>query len=379
MWHFGPTMSHQNANWGVVGLACLLLSACGGADEGAADGISSLGDDDGAEADMGDEAGDDDSGDGPLLDIGAGSDLPGQEECASVDAAAEAKKLPADILVVVDNSGSMDDEVAQVQAQLNGFSQQIIGSGVDVRVILMSSYPGDGNGICIEPPLGSGGCPNQDTNAPTFVHIDERIGSSNALSLILQDADQWGAWMRPEATTHIFVVTDDESNLGGQSFLDSFYALSPDYTDLRFHGVVSLQNCAFAADIGDTYEQLALQTGGIIADLCDQDFAPVFQELSTAVIGGSLLPCEFEIPPPPEGETFDPDQVNVEFSDGVDSFPIGRVEDVSECALVADGWYYDDPVNPTAILMCEQTCSKFQNLEQANLQILFGCETMPAG
>ena len=73
---------------------------------------------------------------------------------------------------------------------------------------------------------------------------------------------------------------------------------------------------------------------------------------SAGVIGGSLLSCEFEIPPPPQGESFDPDEVNVEFSDGIGNVtPIGRVDDEAGCAQVSGGWYYDDLANPTTILM----------------------------
>ncbi|NVB37300.1 VWA domain-containing protein [Pseudenhygromyxa sp. WMMC2535] len=333
-----------------------------------------------------DEAGDDeedsldDGGldEGPLLDFGnMDPDDTEEEECASVDAAAEAKKLPADIIIVVDNSGSMGDEAAAVQANLNSFSQLIIDSGVDVHVALLSSYPDNGYGICVDPPLGGGTCPNSDDNLPLFNHVDLSIGSSNALQRLVNSYDEWGPYIREDAVTHVLIVTDDESNMSASAFMNSFTSLAPGLDDVRVHGVVSMQNCADAADIGDTYIDLAEMTGGVVADLCDQDFVPVFQALSEEVIGGSLLPCEFEIPAPPEGENFDPDKVNVEFDDGQGNVvTLTRVESAEECAQVDAGWYYDDPEAPTTIIMCEQTCTTFQGLEQASVEILFGCETI---
>ena len=346
------------------------------------DGIGSLGD--GGDDAMGDQGdgldGLDSSGldsGGSLLDMGA-IDPEGQEEeeCASVTAGAEAKKLPADIIIVVDNSGSMAAEASAVQAELNDFSQQIIASGVDVHVSLISSYPGDGHGICIDAPLGSGGCPGSDDNLPLFNHVNQFVSSHDALQRVLQSYGEWGPSTREDATTHILVVSDDESNMSGQQFLDQFYALRPDYADLRLHAVVSMHNCSYAADIGDTYINLGAQTNGVVADLCDQNFGPVFDALSAEVIGGSLLPCEFAIPEPPEGESFDPDKVNVALDDGMGTVTtIPRVDDAGQCAFVAEGWYYDDPENPSAILMCEQTCGSFQGLEQGNVEIMFGCET----
>jgi hypothetical protein len=354
-----------------------------GRDAGAGEGLTSLGDEAGSET--GDDQTDTgesgfDEGMTPMLDLGgAGDETPEEEECASVEQAAEATKLPADIIVVVDNSGSMEAEADAVQANLNAFSQQIIASGVDVRVTLISSYPSEGHGICVDPPLGSGGCPNQDTNQPLFLHVDQFVASHDALEQVLDHFDTWGPTTRPDATTHVFVVTDDESNIGPNNFDTQFRALAPHFDDYKLHAVASLSNCDEAAAIGDTYIELAGLTGGVLADLCDQDFAPVFDALSTEVIGGSLLACEFVIPPPPPGETFDPDEVNVEFSDGINATTIGRVDDAAGCAQVSAGWYYDDPVNPTTILMCPQTCDVFQGLTDASVTISFGCATVPAG
>ena len=85
------------------------------------------------------------------------------------------------------------------------------------------------------------------------------------------------------------------------------------------------------------------------------------------------------IPPPPDGMDFDPDQVNVEFDDGAGGIlDIGRVESPAECAGVTDGWYYDDPMAPTRIIVCPQTCTKIQGFDMASISIKFGCATIPA-
>ena len=90
----------------------------------------------------------------------------------------------------------------------------------------------------------------------------------------------------------------------------------------------------------------------------------------------------YTIPPVPQGETFDPAQVNVEFSDGggVSLLDLGYVEGAAACAGVGNGWYYDDPAMPSTILLCPQTCDAVQGFPpMSRVSIKFGCATVPAG
>lgn len=319
----------------------------------------------------------------PIPDVGTpgGSGGPGgEEECASQTTPAENMRQPADIIVVVDNSGSMDFEAAAVQTNLNAFSQQMVDSGIDVHVVLMSSYPGDGNGICIDPPLGIGGCDDNDNNPPVFTHIDSRIGSNDALVQILEHEPEWSVVLRPDAQLHFMVVTDDESELGALEFDMALKALDPNYALYKLNGIVCTTECAETAAIGDTYITLGQLTNGIIGDLCLQDFQPVFDQLATEVISGAQIACEWDIPAPPPGEDFDPTKVNVEFDDGLGGgFEIGYVDSAADCPNVVDGWYYDNAAAPTKILACAQTCQKIQGVETAQINISLGCDSVPAG
>ncbi|MBN1652828.1 MAG: VWA domain-containing protein [Deltaproteobacteria bacterium] len=90
------------------------------------------------------------------------------------------------------------------------------------------------------------------------------------------------------------------------------------------------------------------------------------------------LECEWEIPAPPEGEQFDQDKVNVEFSTtglDTDKQVFGRVEGEQQCGNKL-GWYYDNPDNPTRIIACEQACSTIQSSETGTINILLGCGTL---
>src|SRR6188768_3785191 len=58
---------------------------------------------------------------------------------ATVSAAAKLIKVPVDIILVLDNSGSMEDELDAVEKNINvNFANILQQSGVDYRVILIS-------------------------------------------------------------------------------------------------------------------------------------------------------------------------------------------------------------------------------------------------
>ena len=350
----------------------------------------------------GETMGDDETaegGGGPKLDIG--SDESGGvdtgNECAAISDTADVGIQPADILVVVDNSGSMSMEAAFVQANMNAFSSQIFLANIDAHVALISANSSDDAGICLPQPIGSGSCPADD-NPPSYLHIADGVGSSNALEKILQHYDQWSTIFRPTAAKHVIVVTDDDSSISANDFDTMFRALDPTLEDYTFHAIaapedpnpfeclVVMTTCCgpggipLSADVGQVYIDLASLTGGVFGNLCEQNFGPVFDQVSMQVVSGATLACEYDIPPPPDGEEFNPAQVNVEFEDGMGTtLPIGNVPGLADCAGVSDGWYYDDPLMPTKIVVCPQTCDQIQGLNNASVSIQFGCATIPAG
>jgi hypothetical protein len=89
--------------------------------------------------------------------------------------------------------------------------------------------------------------------------------------------------------------------------------------------------------------------------------------------------CQWGIPTPPDGESFDQDQVNVQFSsDSGSPQRIGYVDSKDGCAAAEGGWYYDDNAAPSSILVCDQTCNILTAITSARVDILLGCATEPA-
>ena len=54
----------------------------------------------------------------------------------------------------------------------------------------------------------------------------------------------------------------------------------PKIDSYTFHAIVSTQWCDDAAALGFVYMGLVKDTGGVLGNLCKQDFAPVWNEVS---------------------------------------------------------------------------------------------------
>ncbi len=321
-------------------------------------------------------------------DTGAVSDTSFDQCGTAVDTTA-VQRFPADIVIVVDNSGGMEEEVVMVQDNMNGFFWQIAAAGVDPHVVLISDDSDDSRGICIAAPLGSGSCPDDSNPSANYLHSTRSVTSHVALDRIIDTYDHntygWNHMLRREAIIHFIVVTDDDSSLSMDEFIEDLSVLEPPLTDFVFHAIVAIEDdieggpCEdIAEDEGVVYKSLVAATGGVLGNLCEQQFQPVFTKLAER-IGAASMQCEWDIPSPPDGEVFDPQKVNVEFTDsGGTAHQIGQVDSASSCTSVEHGWYYDRPDDPSKILVCDQTCDWLRGHLGAEVTIILGCETLKA-
>jgi hypothetical protein len=328
------------------------------------------------------------------------------DECAAVSETAKNEYQPLDIIFVIDNTPSMLDEINEVRANMNLFSERIVDSGLDARIVLVSCLPGDCDnkkfhGICIDPPLGAtDGCieggPYDDTNLPDYLHISRRVPSVKGLEITLDTFDEWQSMLRPNAKKHFVIVSDDTDETSAKAFNEAVLQLDPEqFADYQFNGIFAYMSkddacaisssepcCTYAAPEGNAnswetvYADLVTLTGGVSGDLCLQDFNPVFDELAQSVIASAELSCEWEIPEPPDGETLDPALVNIDFLDGEgDMTTIGNIESEDQCDRVDNAWYYDNPDNPKKILVCPTTCDWIRGFSNAQIVLQFGCKT----
>lgn len=330
------------------------------------------------------------------FNTGGGQGTGGFEGCFGVSSTATAEKQPADIVIAVDTSGSMSEESAEVQQNLNAFASIITQSGIDVHVVLIADAT-----VCIPSPLGSGTCNGMDEALPAYRHVVQTVNSNDALQVILSTYAQWQPSLRPNATKTFLVVSDDNSSMSAADFTSQLLALDPPmFQGFLFHAIVANSDpldcfgfgcpannpCCYSvgpfcesygAEEGTVYKQLTMQTMGIAGDLCTQEFDPIFQDLAEGVVAASQLSCEYAIPEPPMGETFDPAQVNVLYTPGGQSMaqPIYNVPGGANDCGPQGGWYYDDPSSPTKIFICPASCTVLQGDAMGKVDVEFGCET----
>jgi hypothetical protein len=100
--------------------------------------------------------------------------------------------------------------------------------------------------------------------------------------------------------------------------------------------------------------------------------------VTTSMTQSTTLQCQWGIPQPPAGETFDKQLVNVSFSTAGNTMSLGNVATQADCAKAHDGWYYDDPASPKRIAVCPDTCKAIQAAKDAKVDVLVGCATVPA-
>lgn len=397
-----------------------LLAACGSAGGTGADATSgSTGGSGGGVAASGGSAGtsaaggasSDDGGAGKggagagggISTSGSGGSMPIDDACAGFVEKADAKVLPADIIWAIDTSGSMSEESTFVQQKLNAFAGGILGTGIDVRVVMVAAEYGCPlagwcpplpiEGVCIVPPLGSGGCP-KDNNPPLYLHDTTTVNSNDGLNVLLATFPKWKANLRPEATKTIIVVTDDDATAtpygpsafpdgakgSAKKFIADFTAQDPALLKgWKMSGIYSFTKCQTAAAIGSVWDEIVTQTGGVKGDLCTQNFQPIFNDLAKGIVSGAKLACTWKIPVPPAGQTFDPSKVNVHFTAGSGAqSDLLFVQSAKDCDPKEGGWYYDDPQKPTAVVACPASCGVIQADSAAKIAVQFGCATKVA-
>jgi hypothetical protein len=309
--------------------------------------------------------------------------------CATTSVEAKLERQPADIIFAVDNSGSMSAEAGFVQTNINAFSTQIVASGVDAHVVLISlrGTPNNGQAICVDPPLGAGGCPTQDTKLPTFLHVDREVGSNDALQIIRDTYSQWSSVMRANANKHVVVITDDNArDIDANGFDTAFKGLSTSHAAYKFHGIFSFTHpdvltcliggtdvcCGLSAAVGTVYRDLVQRTAGVSGNLCQQNFRPVFDQLAASVVTGSRLSCEVPMPKTDAG-IVDPRNVSMEIITRPGSPPqrLGNVGSSTNCGN--GGWYFDQPSAPTKLILCPNTCQAAQSAANPRINVLIAC------
>ena len=337
--------------------------------------------------------------------------------CASVKAEATLEKKPVDIIFLIDNSGSMTDEIVAVQNNINKNFADIIGkSGLDYRVIMVTSH-GDARtrqSVCVSKPLSTIDCSpsvpaRPGNNPPRFFHYSIEIESTDSFTRLLNsyngtEKDQfglapmgWSQWLRTDAFKVFIEITDDNSDTTETNFESNLLAKTPKHfgtagkRNYVWHTIgglkensppskawgpadpIQTQKCTNgggAVNASPVYQKLSVATGGLRFPICEHSsFDAVFTNVAMGVIAGAKVACDFPTPMPPPGEEIDLGSVVLEYT------PMGtgavqtlrQVKSAAECA--ADAFY----LNNGRIYICPMACDLIQGDTKAKIDVNFDC------
>lgn len=308
-----------------------------------------------------------------------------------------------DIIWVVDASVSMLDEQQRIGENLTRFADTITAAALDVRIFMLTTAATIPV-VCVAPSADPAA--NTALNGdPRYSFIESLVDSKNPLDIALLQFSRYGGSLRPDATTHFIFVSDDEAGYGGlidpmqrsATFQEEMKGLlghpfyvhtisSPGPTPCIPAQCAPPLNLGFVCDIvsavcttfapGLSYWQLAEDTGGIAASICETDWSQIFEPLTEAIVATAPLPCTYEIPPPPLAMTFNADKVNVAFTGaGADKAVWPRAGAPEACGENL-AWYFEEGASgrPRELSLCPAACALAK--EGGALDLSFGCEVL---
>jgi len=361
----------------------------------------------------------------------ASADVP-LDSCTTIHQRATIVERPMDIIIVIDNSGSMSGEIAQVRARINEDLAGILdASGIDYRVIMFTNYGLSSLEVCVRAPLGPGDCLAADAggtinNPPHFFHYDQDVQSTDSLCLLLsrwnmpdvQARAPWSSYLRVGSFKTFVEITDDGVSCrtpGGVQLTDTtgepaaqqairafdaeLRSLSrdqfgpPGKRTYQWFSIVGLPPhvpptepwnpseplqstlCSGAVTPGLAYQLLSNETGALRWPVCqNDDFGAMFRAIATSVVEKARLACEWALPPPPPGKVYDATKLSLTFTNGSGSeSSLPRVDSGSGCG---DGWFLDNNKAPRLLSLCPATCEAIRADANASMDIVVPCESI---
>ncbi|MBI4706291.1 MAG: VWA domain-containing protein [Deltaproteobacteria bacterium] len=320
---------------------------------------------------------------GELLDAGVGDGPDPDAACALLTH--DAKALPLSLYVMLDKSASMSgNKWEAAKAGLKAFVEDPASAGLRVALKFFPRPP-DAVPACDQqayavPSVPFGELPDHAPAIESGIEAETPNGLSTPTYPALGGAILKGielAKNNPGETSAVLLVTDGKPQgpaptCGGvdpedTQVIAALAAKGAGYAPPVYTFVIGLPGVDH--DFADT---VAAAGGSGSAVLVDADnVLQGFQDALTEV-RVKALPCEYEIPELVAGGEVAYDHVNVLLTLGGGAPQI--VPQTEDCGGKG-GWYYDDPVQPTKLLLCPATCQLAKGDTEAKIQILLGCKT----
>jgi len=212
--------------------------------------------------------------------------------------------VPAvDVLWVVDNSCSMDEEQTALAANFPKFMQFFMDSGLDYHVGVVSTdmddfdhkgklQPDPWSGVRIIDPSVAEPIPvfQRMADLGTWGAADEK-GRAAAWSALVTQRDLANAgFLREDAFLSIVVISDEDDYSGNSpvtlpNFINFLTDLKPSSDMVSFSSIVGPPGNCPTAELGSEYLAVSDAIGGIEWSICDSNWDQVLQELGMQAAG----------------------------------------------------------------------------------------------
>ena len=339
----------------------------------------------------GDNTGDEDAGgsggSGGFDDPWTGSDG-GDDEDKCSETEEKAQRKPLDMYIMLDKSGSMAWNINggtlsgggnnpssrwyQVKEALKEFASHPQSAGMGVGLGYFPKSSGECNASSYaNPDVSIGLLPAHAANIASSLDATSPNGGTPtryALEGALQYAQQW-AVDHPDHSVIVVLATDGEPEGCSGNTMSHIKTVAQTYAAA---GIPT-----FVIGIGNKTGNLNdIATAGGTGQAIMVTGSNATQEFIDAMnaIRGVALACEYQIPPPKEGEQLDYEKVNLRFTSGDGTKEdIPYIGDESACSGNG-GWFYDNPDEPTMIKVCPETCNRFKMDDQGQVNVVLGCK-----
>jgi hypothetical protein len=310
----------------------------------------------------------------------------GEEACVGVDF--EAEPLPADLFIMMDRSISQSKEIPgtnttrwdALRDAVKDFAATAADSDIRVGIGFFGRTGGRDDELDCDvdyyatPKVEI--APLADVGDDLVSAIEDQVPSGltptrPALEGALQYATEY-ARENPQRVVSVLLVTDGfptqctaVASVSDLVDLAEMARTTEPYVRTFVIGLAAEGNLNSIARAGGTNGAYLVDEGDTTAS-----FSRALENITNTPV-----PCEFEIPEPPQGEVLNPDEVQVVYTPAVgDAEEIPRLASRDVCTdqrAKNGGWYYDDNDAPTRVRVCPCTCSRFG---AGNVEIRLGCE-----
>lgn len=293
--------------------------------------------------------------------------------CVSTSAAAE--HVPLDIIFLIDQSGSMHGlKWMTVTSALTTFFNDPASNGIGAGMLFFPYSAWD----CDLDHYKTLTVPTDVLPANAFAltnsFVPDAMGAGTPTYPALEGTLMQATAYQDAHPTHkviVILATDGDPN-GCDNSIPDIAGLAS--SALNYDGVHTYVIGVPGATIANL-DQIALAGGTMSAYDNTNDITLFFSTISQIRTVG--LGCDFEIPPPPDTEQLNPDEVNFSYTPKGTGMPavLPRATDLAGCNG-QPGWYYDNNTAPTEITLCPASCATVQADSSAKVSVLFGCKSV---